>query len=91
MAMTKKEKLSEAKKKANSLKPILRIGKNGLSESQIIEIVKLLKKRKVIKIKMLKSFVQESDKKMLAKELALKVDAEIIEMIGFVVTLYKER
>ena len=45
--------INRLKKEAKILEPILRIGKNGMNDSIILEIEKLLKKRKLIKIKVL--------------------------------------
>ena len=43
----------------HELKPIVQIGKSGLTESTLKEIEKHLKKRKLIKIKCLKYFLDE--------------------------------
>jgi len=83
----------QLKQKALSLKPIARIGKNGLNESVLAEIKKQLKKKHLIKIKILKSFLDENklDKKEFIIDLAEKLDAQIIQKIGFVVVLYKNK
>jgi len=77
------------KSKAKSLEPILRIGKNGLSESMVKEINSILRQRKLIKIKLLKGAVEGKDKKELAGEIAEKTGSEIIEAVGSVVVVYK--
>ena len=40
--------LNELKKKSRSLKPVMQVGKNGLSDNVINEIKHLLKKKKLI-------------------------------------------
>ena len=45
--------------KAKRLEPVLRVGKGGLSNSLIEELKKVLNKRKLVKIKLLKSSCQK--------------------------------
>lgn len=47
----------QLRQKAKALPFTVQIGKSGLSQAQIAEITKQLRKRKMIKIKMLRSFV----------------------------------
>jgi len=76
--------------KAKTLEPIIRIGKKGLTEAIIEEIKKLLKKRKLIKVKMLKSVLENKDKKEVIKELVNKTNAVLIEAVGFIVVLARK-
>lgn len=76
--------------KAKTLEPILRIGKNGLTNGVIGEIKLQLKKNRLIKIKLLKSFIQDKDKKELVKEISELTNSEIIEFVGFTLTLNKK-
>ncbi|MBW2980980.1 YhbY family RNA-binding protein [Candidatus Woesearchaeota archaeon] len=76
--------------KAKTLEPIVRIGKNGLTEGTINEIKLQLKKKKLIKIKLLKSFVQDEDRKELARKISSLTDSEIIESVGFIIVLHKK-
>ena len=73
----------------NELKPILQIGKNGLTEHVLKEIELTLKKRKTIKLKMLKSFVQDRDRKELAKDIAMKTGSKLEQVVGFTFVLHK--
>ena len=77
-------------KEANNLEPILRIGKNGLTDTVLKDIKDHLRKRKLIKVKFLRAFIKDKDKKELAKEIADKTDSELIQRVGFVIVLYKE-
>ncbi|NQU78986.1 YhbY family RNA-binding protein [Candidatus Woesearchaeota archaeon] len=88
MVLTKDE-IKKLKQKANALEPLVRIGKNGLTESVVAQIKKLVTKRKIVKIKFLRSFLDSNDKKAAAKDLANSTDSEIVEQVGFVVVLYK--
>ena len=80
----------ELKSKAVELKPIIHVGKAGLTENAIKEIKIQLKKKKLIKIKFLKSIVKENDKKELFNELASKTGSKIIHKVGFVAILYRK-
>lgn len=75
--------------KAKNLEPIIRLGKNGLTENFIKEIKELLKQRKLIKIKMLKSTLNV-DKKEITKKIVDNTNSELIEAVGNIVVLYKE-
>ena len=78
--------IKKLRSKAKNLEPIVRKGKNGLTEQVIKEIQKQLNKKKLIKIKLLKSV---ENRKELAKEIAEKTNSILIEAVGFVVVLYK--
>ena len=84
-----KEEIRALKVKVKTLTPILNLGKNGLSYPVVDEIKHLLKKKKLIKIKMLKSCFKDKDKKELAKEISEKTNSTLIEAVGNVVVLYK--
>lgn len=73
-----------------SLDPILQVGKGGLTPSVIEEIKRQLKDYKLIKIKLLKSSMEESPREELGKKLAEETRAELIEVKGHTVVLYKK-
>jgi RNA-binding protein len=75
--------------KAKALEPTARIGKSGITDTQIADIKKQLEKRKIIKIRFLQSFIADKDKNRIMAELAEKVNARIIQKIGFVIVLQK--
>jgi len=77
----------ELKSRAHLLKPTIQIGKNKLSVSQINEIKLQLKKRKLIKVKILKSAVEDKDE--LIAELLNSTKSELIQKVGNIITLYK--
>lgn len=79
----------ELKEKAKLLEPVIRIGKSGLTANVIAEIKKHLKKKGLIKVKMLRSFLENKDKKLAAKEVAKKTDSILVDSAGFVVVLLK--
>ncbi len=87
-SMIKKQD-NRIKEKAKAIKPQVWIGKNGLTEQVIEQIKKLLKKRRILKIKLLKSFLEKNNKKHAAKKLAELTESEVVDSTGFVVVLYK--
>lgn len=76
--------------KAKSLQPTIRIGKSGITESQIKEIKKQLKARKIIKIKLLKQFIESNNKKQAIEQIAKKTNSEIIQIVGFTCVIHKD-
>lgn len=81
--------INELKSQAQTIEPCVRIGKNGLTDSMVKEIVKVLNKRKLIKIKLLRAFIQDKDRKILAQEIADKTKSKLVQLTGFTVILYK--
>ncbi len=73
---------------AHHLNAIFQIGKDGLHETQIIGIDEALESRELIKVKILESCQQ--DKNEIANELSLKLDAEIVQILGRTIILYRE-
>ena len=78
------------KEKAKSLQPTVQIGKSGLTDAIIKEIKKQLSRKRLIKIKFLRSALEAKDKKQLAKEVTKKTNAELVDQVGFVVVLKKK-
>ena len=70
---------------AHHLNAIFQIGKDGLHENQIIGIDEALE---LIKVKILESCQQ--DKNEIAQELSLKTDAEVVQILGRTIILYRE-
>ena len=81
--------MKNIKSKAHSIKPAIRIGKQGLTEQVINEIKLQLKKKKLIKIKLLKASLEKKNKKQLRDEILEKTNANLVSHVGFVITLRK--
>lgn len=84
-----KDKLYELKAQASQLKPIINIGKNGITDTVVEEIKKHLKANRMIKIKTLKSSREEKDTESIANELASATASQIVEIRGNSLVLYK--
>jgi RNA-binding protein len=77
--------------KAKQLKPVIAIGKQGLSPTVIEQIKLYLKAHNLCKVKFNKDVVDELaiSKKEFGSLVAKQTDSEIIDQIGFVIALYK--
>ena len=84
-----KDKLYRLKKEASALKPIIQIGKNGITESVIEELKKQIKANRLVKVKLLKSASYGQDMETLANQLAEATNSNLIEVRGNSVVLYR--
>ncbi len=75
--------------KAKQIPPVVHIGKFGITPELLNEIEIQLKKKKIVKIKMLKNFVENRDRFGMAEQIAAKTNSELIDIRGFVIVLYK--
>ena len=71
--------------------PVVQIGKNGLTETSITHIARILRQKKVVRIRFLRSFSEKHRMKEIAEELAQKTKAGRSSQVGFVITLHKEK
>lgn len=74
--------------KAHHLNPIFQVGKTGVNENMIDQISDVLEKRELIKISILQNCFEDKDE--VAKDIADGVDANIVQIIGNTIVLYKE-
>jgi len=74
---------------AASLEATTHVGKNGITPSLVEEVSRQLKDNKLVKIKLLKSAVEAMPREELGRELAQKTSAELIEVKGNTVVLFK--
>ena len=73
---------------AHHLKPIFQIGKDGLSEVWLDEVLKALDKRELLKVNILKNSLVEVEE---VKEfIENNSDAQVIQTIGNVLVLFKK-
>lgn len=73
---------------AHHLTPIFQVGKGGVNDHLVKHIEEALEVRELIKVSVLNNCMEESDD--VAKELALKSGAELVQTIGKTIVLYKE-
>jgi len=86
--MTGKERAAW-RAKANSLEPLFQIGKGGLNDGIIKQTDDALRVRELIKLKVLLDSSPISVRDA-ANEIAEKTGAEVIQVIGGVIVLYRE-
>lgn len=86
--MTSKERATW-RAKANSLEPIIQLGKEGISDNLITQIDDTLDARELIKIRVHLETAPEGPKE-LAQQLAQRLQAEVIQVIGGIIVLYRE-
>ena len=72
---------------ANTLDPVMQIGKEGLSENSLIQIKNLFEARELFKINVLKNC--DYTPRELATEIQEKTNCEIVQCIGLKIVLYK--
>ncbi|MEH7333997.1 ribosome assembly RNA-binding protein YhbY [Neobacillus drentensis] len=74
--------------KAHHLDPIFQVGKGGVNENMIKQVTDALEARELFKVSVLQNC--EEDKNVVAEQLAEGAGAEIVQIIGNTIVLYKE-
>ena len=78
------------KSEIRNLSVTVQIGKKGVTDSSIQEIKKQLEKKKIIKVKILRSAFESAEKDELVNEIVSKTDSELLDKIGFVIVLKRK-
>lgn len=86
--MTGKERAA-FRAQANHLEPLFQVGKGGMSDALIKQTDDALRARELIKVKVLLESSPITPRQT-ADELAAATDAEVIQVIGGVIVLYRE-
>ena len=82
-------KLKELRKKAHDLKPVVSIGKNGLTDAVIQELKAALKRDGLIKVKLAGGAVDKYGKEGLLPRILEATGSELVEKKGFTIVLHK--
>lgn len=85
--MTSKER-AHFRSLANTMQPILQIGKNGINDNLIKQVDDALEARELIKVTVLETAGE--DVREVAHEIASDVSAEVIQVIGSKFVLYRK-
>ena len=85
MLTTRERKL--LRKLSHDLRPLIQIGKNGVTPGMIANIDKALKDHELIKIKYLE---HKDQKKTLTRQIVEETGSDLINQIGNTATLYRE-
>jgi RNA-binding protein len=83
--MQKKLSKKELKGKGTELKATMHVGKDGVTEGVVEELMNQLKTSKLVKVKVLASSADQ--KREIAEELALKTGAMLLEVRGNTILL----
>ena len=71
--------------------PTIWIGKQGPSEDLIIQVAGQLKTRELVKLKIHRSALTETETSAVAEKVAALTSSTLIEVLGHTFTLYKRR
>jgi RNA-binding protein len=74
--------------KAHHLNPIFQVGKGGVNDNMSKQIEEALEARELIKVSILQNCEEEKDE--VAKKLSSQTGAELVQVIGHTIVLYKE-
>lgn len=74
--------------KAHHLNPIFQVGKGGVNENMVRQINEALEARELIKVSILQNC--DEDKDTVAQQLVEGCHAELVQIIGLTIVLYKE-
>ena len=74
---------------ANTMEPIIHVGKDGVNENMIKQASDALEARELIKGKVLENNI-EYDARLAAQELAKATRSEVVQVIGTKFVLYRE-
>jgi RNA-binding protein len=87
--MTEKEARKELMRRAKDLSPTVHVGKDGIDEGLLNEIVAQLKNARLIKIKVLSN--SEDGAKETAESIASSTDSVAVDVRGGVIVLTDKR
>jgi RNA-binding protein len=73
---------------AHHLNPVFQVGKGGVNEHLITHIKEAIEVRELMKVSVLNNCLE--DKHEVAEALAAGASAELVQVIGKVIVLYKE-
>ncbi|GEL77520.1 ribosome assembly RNA-binding protein YhbY [Tenuibacillus multivorans] len=76
------------RKEAHHMNPIFQVGKDGVNENMIHQINEALEKRELLKVSILQNCFE--DKRSVADQLVNGTGAELVQIIGNIIVLYKE-
>ena len=79
---------AQLKGMANSMDTIFQVGKGGINDQLIKQVADALEARELIKLRVLETSPVSS--REAADEIASKVSADVVQVIGYRFVLYKE-
>ncbi|WP_239254014.1 ribosome assembly RNA-binding protein YhbY [Listeria ilorinensis] len=76
------------RKEAHHLQPIFQVGKGGVTPNMVKQIQAALEARELIKVSILQNVEEEHQE--VAETLSARTGAELVQLIGRTIILYKE-
>ncbi|MBG9590279.1 ribosome assembly RNA-binding protein YhbY [Cytobacillus firmus] len=74
--------------KAHHLNPIFQVGKGGVNENMIKQVGEALEARELLKVSVLQNCEENRD--TVAQQLSEGAKADVVQIIGNIIVLYKE-
>lgn len=87
MMLTGKQKRL-LRSKAHHLNPIFQVGKGGVNDNMIVQIGEALEARELLKVSILQNC--DEDREEIAESIVKGTKAELVQIIGNIIVLYKE-
>jgi RNA-binding protein YhbY len=84
------KKTKELRSVSKILPAKILIGKNGLTDQVIKNIKFELSRNNLVKIKILKTYIDTAGKEATFKEIAEKTGAKVVHTLGFTITLTRK-
>ncbi|MCG7657436.1 ribosome assembly RNA-binding protein YhbY [Wielerella bovis] len=84
-----KQEIVELKARAHHLNPVVMVGQKGLTEAVIQETDTALRAHELIKVRVLGD--DRAERVLIGEELCSAVNAQLIQHIGKLLVLYRER
>ncbi|MBN2567396.1 YhbY family RNA-binding protein [Candidatus Woesearchaeota archaeon] len=81
--------LAELRGRAQALAPAMQVGKNGVTPNVVADLKRHLKRRRLVKVRLLKGFIEGRDRFAEAQAIAQATESTLIQVVGFSVVLYK--
>lgn len=85
------DRIKELRGEAQQLDAKLQVGKSGISDAFVEELLSMLKRDRLVKVRLLRSARTGSDRDEMAEQLADAADAVLVETRGNTVVLYRPR
>lgn len=83
--------LAALKASGQSLEAAFQVGKNGVTEGVVKELLTWLGREPLVKVKLLKGAIGEADTKSVAKGLAERAGVVLVEVRGHTALFYQPR
>lgn len=86
--MTSKERAA-LRAQANSLEPLFQVGKGGVNDALIAQMLDAFRSRELLKLKVLLETAPKSPREI-AEEIAAKTQSEVVQVVGGSLIFFKE-